>query len=377
MNPMTIPASSADPRERQQRLAAVLASARAEFTEGARAGRGGRKVQARYAARLDDIVREMAQVAVACTTTPVAIAAIGGYGRRTLCLHSDVDVLVVVSGEIGRSEEQCINAFLQPLWDLGLSVGHHVRELSEIPDPDLQNVEYLLSLQDARPIAGDPSVYAAVRAYVDGADEKQRGRLLDALLGLVRERHSGANDSLYQLEPDIKNAPGGLRDIFAIRQIRSLGREAFRGLDRQDAERLDDAEEFLLRARAVLHLESGRDMNVLNHDLQERVAELVDPIDGTPHQRVEAFMGEYFRHARTVTRALEWSTSVVAPPPSVTHRTVGRHLAIDERGVRFAEPLFAASRPSLWLEAFRVAIANGCPVSEEARTLIQQHVRRY
>jgi len=374
---MTIPASSADARERRQRLAAALAASREEFIEGARAGRGGRKLQARYAARLDDIVRETAQAALPHTETPVAVVAIGGYGRRMQCLHSDVDLLVVVSGDIGRSEEQFINAFLQPLWDLGLTVGHHVRELPEIPDPDLQNVEFQLALQDARPIAGDAAVHRAVRAYIDGADEAQRGRLLHALLMLVRERHSGANDSLYQLEPDIKNVPGGLRDIGAIRLIRSLGRERVRGIDRGDDDRIAEAEEFLLRARAVLHVESGRDMNVLNHDLQERVAEIVDPVDGAPQQRVEACMGEYFRHARAVTRALEWSTSVVAPPPSVTHRTVGRHLAIDERGVWFAEPLFAASRPSLWLEAFRVAIANGCPVSEEARSLIQQNVRRY
>ena len=85
--------------------------------------------------------------------------ALGGYGRRHLCLHSDIDLLVLFGGRIGADEEQFLRAFLHPLWDLGVVVGHQVRELDEFSTLEADNPEFLLALLDARPVAGARALF--------------------------------------------------------------------------------------------------------------------------------------------------------------------------------------------------------------------------
>jgi [protein-PII] uridylyltransferase len=90
---------------------------------------------------------------------PVAIVAIGGYGRRQLCLHSDIDLLILFGGRLGPPEEQLLRFILHPLWDLGLVVGHQVREIDEFARLEIDNPEFLMALVDARPVAGDLGLF--------------------------------------------------------------------------------------------------------------------------------------------------------------------------------------------------------------------------
>ena len=90
---------------------------------------------------------------------PVAVIALGGYGRRHLCLHSDIDLLLLFDGRIGPAEEQFLRAFLHPLWDVGVVVGHQVRELDEFADLETDNPEFLLALLDARLVAGSAMLF--------------------------------------------------------------------------------------------------------------------------------------------------------------------------------------------------------------------------
>ena len=224
---------------------------------------------------------------------------------KSLCLHSDIDLLVLFEDTMSTSDERFVGALLQPLWDLGLTVGQHVRELAELTEPatlDLGNAEFLLALLDVRFIAGDERLFQRLEGWVRGLAADNRRRLLDTLLQLVDERHAPFNDTVYQLEPDIKSAPGGLRDIAATRHIRLLRPGGTDGeLDRA-ARQLHDAEDFLQRVRSILHLETGRDVNVLTHELQEKVAEMFGCEGRQSQQRVETLMGEYFRHARASSR---------------------------------------------------------------------------
>src|SRR4029453_10205656 len=128
-------------------LAGVLAAARREFIAEARQGRGGRGAQATYAAQMDALLGQLGEGAPHHTSQALTVCALGGYGRRTLCLHSDVDLLIVFENELARGEERFVNAVLQPLWDLQLVVGHQVRELCDFaPDnPDLENPEFLFA----------------------------------------------------------------------------------------------------------------------------------------------------------------------------------------------------------------------------------------
>src|SRR6187549_1946044 len=117
-------------KEFRDNAAATLAAARDEYAADARKGRGGRATVQRYADRMDGLVGTVVDAARDRTATPFVVCALGGYGRRTLCLHSDIDLLIVFDGAIAQPEERFVNALLQPLWDLRLSLGQHVRELA-------------------------------------------------------------------------------------------------------------------------------------------------------------------------------------------------------------------------------------------------------
>ena len=320
-----------------------------------------------YSHRMDALVQQLYAEAGSLTQS-VAVFALGGYGRRELCLHSDVDLLILFAGTIGRDDERFLHAFLNPLWDLGLTIGHHVREVSEGAALDADNSEFLLALTDARSVVGDATLLDQFLAASDVA--RTNSRTLDALKGLIAERHAKYNDTLYQLEPDVKEAPGGLRDLFGAQTIAKLSDPALLSHGGAGARALEDAEEFLLRVRSVLHLEAGRHHNVLSHEVQERVADRLGYAGTTPSQRVERFMGDYFRHARAIDRSLRFALRT-APAP------IGRNLVRAADGVRFIDAREAAERPETWLALFQAALDAGCAVSDEALTCVAQNAGRF
>src|SRR5688572_13678615 len=127
-------------------------AARAELTADVLRGAGGRGALERYSDRVDAMLRQL--FIEAGPPDGAAILALGGYGRRHLCLHSDIDLLVLFGAPIGVDHERFLRAFLHPLWDLGVVIGHQVRELSDFAQLEEDNPEFLLALLDARPIAG-------------------------------------------------------------------------------------------------------------------------------------------------------------------------------------------------------------------------------
>jgi [protein-PII] uridylyltransferase len=271
-------------------------------------------------------------------------------------------------GGIGRAEERVVHNFLTPLWDLGVVVGHQVRDIEDFQTLETDNPEFLLALLDARPVAGARSVFERFASVFHQAST--HAFILRSLLALIEERHAKFNDTLYQLEPDVKEAPGALRDLTATRTIALLTDPLLLRRGPADAGRFDDAEDLMLRVRSTLHLECGRNQNVLSHELQEKTADMLGYPGAEPRQRVEKLMSDYFRHARIVSRSLEWARRT-APVP------VGPNLGLSRDGVRFIDPVQAARNPASWLGAFQAALDGDTEVSEEALSCIQQHVDRY
>jgi [protein-PII] uridylyltransferase len=340
-----------------------LAATRDELSAATGAGSAGREALAKYAAVVDALVAELFTDALGDTPQAVVLA-LGGYGRRHLCLHSDVDLLVLFDAPLTGSHQAALSELLHPLWDLGLAVGHQVRELNDFARIEADNPEFLLALVDARPIAGDRDLFDRLMHRVHRAE--LHAHLVGALLRLTAERHAPFNATFYQLEPDVKEAPGGLRDIAAIRAIAGLTDPALLRQGPSDPSRLDDAEDFLLRVRSILHLDARRNQNVLSHPMQERVSSLLGYPGAQPQARVERLMGDYFRHARGVARWLEWVRRV-APLP------VGPNLVKGGDGVRFVDSTIAAAQPDTWISAFQAAIDAGGAVSDDTLTAIQQH----
>jgi [protein-PII] uridylyltransferase len=345
----------------------ALNSARAELRAAADRGLGGRAALGRYAERVDVMLRQLfAEVPPAAR--PVAVIALGGYGRRELCLHSDIDLLILFDGTIGPADETFVGQFLNPLWDLGVVVGHQVRELEELSELEVDNPEFLLALLDARLLAGDRRVFE--RFLETFHQPAVHAQILAMLVQLVEARHQNFNDTLYQLEPDVKDAPGALRDLTAARTIAALTDPTLLMRGPVDGTRLDEAADYLLRVRLTLHLETGRNHNVLTHELQEKTAERLGYPGLEPHQRVERMMSEYFRHARLVTQSLQW-TRKAAPTP------VGPNLGRSYNGIRFIDLARAAQRPETWLLAFQAAIDEHCEVSEYALSVMRQNVHKF
>jgi [protein-PII] uridylyltransferase len=347
-------------------FAAAFEAARAELEADIGQGLGGRLSLERYADRVDALLRRL--FADAGAPEGVVVLALGGYGRRHLSLYSDIDLLLLFGERIGEAEERFVRAFLHPLWDLGVTVGHQVRELDDFRRLEADNPEFLLALLDARPVAGARALFDRFGSLFHTPGT--HAHILRSLLQLVDERHAAFNATLYQLEPDVKDAPGALRDLAAARTIALLTDPLLLRRGPADAARLDDAEDFLLRVRSILHLEAGRHQNVLSHEMQERAAERLGYPGVATRQRVERLMSDYFRHARTVARTLQWARKS-APTP------VGPNLGLTRDGVRFIDPVQAARNPASWIAAFQAAIDNGSVVSEEALSCIQQHVDRY
>jgi [protein-PII] uridylyltransferase len=347
-------------------IRAAFEAARQPLSAEIVAGRGGRAALEQHAARVDALLQQLHHDAGG-SERAVAVVALGGYGRRHLCLHSDVDLLVLFGGRIGPDDERFLRAFLHPLWDVGVVVGHQVRELDEFVELEADNPEFLLALLDARLVAGARTLFDRLREMFH--TPPTHAYILKSLLQLVEERHARFNATLYQLEPDVKEAPGALRDLMATRTIAALTDPLLLRRGPADPGRFEEAEDFLLRVRSILHLETGRNHNVLSHELQERTADVLGYPGAELGQRVERLMSDYFRHARTVSRSLEWARRT-APVP------VGPNLGLSRDGIRFLDPVLAARTPASWIGAFQAAIDAGTEVTDEAISCIQQHVDR-
>src|SRR5258707_14049596 len=340
-------------------------AARAELCGVAARGQGGRAAMRRFSDCVDDLLQRLFTDAPAAAEASL-IVALGGYGRRQLCRHSDVDVLLLFDGPIGAAEEGRVRSILHPLWDLRFSVGHQIRQVDDFAELEIDNPEFLLALLDARAVAGDSTLLDRIAAHV--RTPAAHARILGALSRLIDERHARFNDTFYQLEPDVKDAPGALRDLWAARTIAALTDPALIDRGQADRARLDEAEEFLMRVRSILHATHKRNKNVLNHEIQEQAAQLMK-YAGTPRQQVERLMGDYFRHARAVSRSLAWVRQA-APVP------VAANLVQSRDGIRFVDADRADACPQSWLSLFQAAIDTGAPVSDEVLTWIQQRVAR-
>ena len=321
---------------------------------------------------MDEAVKDLVDAARTHTSTPIAVCALGGYGRRALSLHSDIDLLLLFGAPIGRPEERFVKALLHPLWDLRFTVGHHVRELADFDRLETDNPEFLLALTDLRPLAGDRELAGRFDAVLQGSSRQWHPQILEALVVLTDHRHSQFHDTLYQLEPDVKEGPGALRDIWATRTILKLGGDRRRVPRHEPADRLSDAEEFLMRIRSGLHLDMGRNLNVLSYELQEKAAERLHYADPDARRRAESLMTDYFKHARSVTRALGRVRRAALPPTPTPIRLIGENLMWVVEGITFANAEKAAANPSSWIALFDAAVSRNVPAADDALALVER-----
>lgn len=238
----------------------------------------------------------------------MALLALGGYGREMLFPYSDLDLLFLFGSQ--KSEEEfrpLISEFSRTLWDLGFRVSSAGRTLEECRHIEESNSEFHLAMLDRRFLDGDAQLFEKVDSKVLLGPEKQARPLLHAeLQRLTRERLARYGNTIFHLEPNVKEAPGGLRDYHATLWMRQLAgdRRDPRISPMNEDELTRNAVEFLSGIRCFLHYSNGRNDNTLTYELQAEAADRSLGIDDNLRRNAAEWMRLYFRHARTLNRQL-------------------------------------------------------------------------
>ncbi len=249
--------------------------------------------------------------------TGIALLAVGGYGRQELFPYSDVDLLFLLDGKMAEKElKDVIRRVGQELWDCGIRVSPATRKLAEVEKFDEDNAEFTVSLLDSRLVTGDKALYAKlIEQTLPKLLHREQKILLGRLVTLTQDRHAKYGGTLFHLEPNIKDCPGGLRDVHVCRWIPKIqneglaaggeevarnGKETIEGSDREE---FQQAVEFFFRVRCFLHYRHERDDNTLDWQAQDAAAAAAVGLPGKEGRADAAYwMRLYFRHARSIER---------------------------------------------------------------------------
>jgi [protein-PII] uridylyltransferase len=245
-------------------------------------------------------VEQQIRISYAATIAPhihtgLALLAVGGFGRRELFPNSDIDLLVLIEADtLAPAVKEHLSAFLQTLWDSGLRPSHSVHTVADCASDQEQNAELTISLLDRRMLGGDAALYNTLDLKFRAFIQKRGEAVARQLATLAVARRAKYQNTIYHLEPNIKDTPGGLRDLQTVRWLVTLH-------PRDVVQRLDGAFNFLAALRVRLHELAGRDQNVLSFDAQESFS--THPAE---------LMRDYYRHARLVDRAARYAIEMAS-----------------------------------------------------------------
>ena len=247
----------------------------------------------------------------------LTLAAVGGYGRRRLFPYSDIDLLFVCAdGSLEGRHKVAIRRLCQEMWDIGLRVSATTRTVEECERLSEENPEFTLSLLDRRYVAGDFALFEHLDLErIPALIERRRQPLLTAIARLAETRRAKFQRTLFHLEPNVKDGPGGLRDFHTCAWLTQVLPKADSGfaiaptvyenellLERRDDSAL--AHRFLLTVRCFLHYRSQRDDNMLYWQAQDEAAARNLGLPGKRASDAAQWMRQYFRHARSI----DWLT---------------------------------------------------------------------
>ncbi|MEM7436616.1 MAG: [protein-PII] uridylyltransferase [Myxococcota bacterium] len=297
-----------------------LGGYRRAFEDAVRRGDPGVVTAREHARAIDGLLSALYCAADAATQAMrppqrgrVSLVAVGGYGRFTLGLNSDVDVVFLCDDSDDPFVAALAEGLLYPLWDLGVDIGHAVRSVDETLSLANEDIRTATTLIDFRRIAGSGSLLDDLeRGAREQVFQPHLVDFLDALEQDTASRHRRFGGSLYLLEPEVKQGRGGLRDL-DVAEWAARGRWGARNeqdyvrtgaLLAREVQELESAREMLWRVRNLLHLRAGRQQDRLTFGDQEDIAQELGFVDGVT-LGVEQFMQAYYRHARIVALTAE------------------------------------------------------------------------
>ncbi|WP_211211645.1 [protein-PII] uridylyltransferase [Gilvimarinus chinensis] len=233
----------------------------------------------------------------------ISLEAVGGYGRCELHPHSDIDLLILLDAGLEESCRENLERFLTLLWDIGLEIGHSVRTVNQCLEIGRSDITVATNLMESRTLVGDANLREQLRAKADTDKLWPADEFFKAKFAEQEQRHEKYKNSEYNLEPNIKNAPGGLRDIqmigwvakrfFKVRTLKQLDGKGF--FTEEEFSLLQNGEEFLWRVRYGLHMIAKRPEDRLLFDHQRELAKIFGYKDNDENLAVEQFMHKYYR----------------------------------------------------------------------------------
>jgi [protein-PII] uridylyltransferase len=248
----------------------------------------------------DNLIRRVAE-SRACETD-ICLVAIGGYGRRELYPFSDIDLLFVYTDSAQVEAEKAISRVLHDLWDSKLHLGHQVWSLSSLGNLTILDFEFILALLDGRILRGDERIGRLVLSEILPEFVRAHSvELSEKIFEVTEKRHASHRNTIYQLEPDLKQAPGGLRDYHTANWLHRLDAGTISdplALLPYGASDVSGAHAVLARLRIMLHFLRGRQQNQLTHRMQEEIARQTGYSETSLQAGVESLMMEYFLNAR-------------------------------------------------------------------------------
>jgi [protein-PII] uridylyltransferase len=298
----------------------------------------------------------------------IALAAVGGYGRGELSPGSDLDLLIVHDGS-AREEQisQFVNALLYPLWDSGIPVDHAVRTRTQTRETAHEDIRVAMGILDIRSLEGSADLVNAVAADVSEDWRKNSKRNLAQLRESSLERAERSGELAFLLEPDLKEARGGLRDINALRAIAKCGEDV--ALDR-----LSSAEALLANVRDVLHGVTGKGRDQLLLTEQDRVAVEMNFLDA------DALMLEVARASRAVDYVMDLTWHRIDSKKSTGLFRKSKSEVLGKGVITFNNEVTIESNSEqftdsgLGLRAAAIAAQRGLPLSIEASLKLAENL---
>ncbi len=352
----------------------------------------------------DDMDRLLRWIVAGCSaynginTLPFALIAVGGYGRRELFPHSDVDILFLADTTPSQSNAALIEMSLTVLWDSGITLGHAVRTIDEAMDAAHHDHTIMTALLDRRLIHGNKAFYESlnatfhehlgirviVRQFVGDKHKEQEAR------------HKQWGDSRYILEPNIKEGKGAQRDVQTIYWMAKSTYNlsgGMRDLVTSDKFTKDELRaytrsvRFLWTVRMHLHLLAKRADERLTFEMQRRIADAMGYRGKTNNEAVERFMKRYFQVARDVGRltfalASQLEDDSIYVPPFSYGKTILqnkrlKHFEVKGKRLWFKNENEVFDAPLLMLELFYHACNEGVSIHPRAWRFVSQHVKRF
>jgi [protein-PII] uridylyltransferase len=375
-----------------------------------RGGGSGREVCQARAGILDLLLRYILQATRNASPElaeknlpPIALVAIGGYGRGELNPFSDIDFMFLHNGEMvssGKPKPEMraiVDGLLYPLWDIGLKVGHATRSIADCIQVANEDMQSKTSLIEARLIAGNSALFQIFQKNL--VDKCVTGHAEEYIEMRVKDqaaRHAKHGNSATMQEPNIKSGCGGLRDyqnlhwmaFFKYRTRTTKELQERELISVAEGRQLEAAYDFLLRARNELHYHSGRAVDVLSRSVQPAIANNLGYKDPSPSKRIEAFMGDFYSHTRNIyliTRTVEQRLALLPRPkllPDIRRMLPfgkPKEQAIDgfrfvDGEIRAASPRVFREKPERLMRVFLYAQQRGLALQPDLTQIIRSEL---